>query len=67
MSHVILYVGMDRVHALRCVRAARAIKAQVGFTNAGVDGSDGTLRHYTVIAYGQPQEKLETLWKEMNP
>lgn len=67
MSHVILYVGMDRDHAWRCTRAARAVKAQVGYTNAAVAGSDGSLRHYTVIAYGKPQEELEALWQEMNP
>lgn len=66
MSHVILYVGMDREQAWRCVHAAREIKAQVGYTNAAVTGSDGSLRHYTVIAYGKPQPKLEKLWQEMN-
>lgn len=66
-SHVILYVGMDHKQAMLCVNAARHAKAQVEYTAAAVTGSDRKLRHYTVIADGLPQEKLNALWKEMNP
>jgi hypothetical protein len=65
-KHVILYVGLSKGDAWEACALARQHGAQVSYYNDEVTGSNGKLRHYTVVAYGLTKVKLESLWKEVN-